>query len=99
MRVRGVFQPSIEEREYPVSTTHCPAPAFRDPAATDALPPEPANGPAPIVVELVAAPHAWEIRPGHTVAGYAYNARVPGPVIHAAQGVPLEVRFTNALPE
>ena len=55
--------------------------------------------PEPIRVELTAAPHDWEIRPGQTVRGYAFNGQVPGPVIHARQGVPLEVRFTNRLPE
>ena len=53
----------------------------------------------PIVVELEAAEHGWEIAPGRTVAGYAFNGQVPGPVIHARRGVPLEVRFTNRLPE
>jgi FtsP/CotA-like multicopper oxidase with cupredoxin domain len=53
----------------------------------------------PIRLELTAAPYAWEVRPGQTVDGYAFNGQVPGPVIHARQGVPLEVRFTNALPE
>src|SRR5687768_824315 len=55
--------------------------------------------PGVVVVELEAAPHAWEIAPGRTVAGYAFNGQVPGPVIHARRGVPLEVRFTNRLPE
>ena len=54
---------------------------------------------AGIVVDLEAAPHGWEIAPGRTVAGYAFNGQVPGPVIHARRGVPLEVRFTNRLPE
>src|SRR5688572_21326210 len=52
-----------------------------------------------IVVELEAREHRWEARPGRGVAGYAFNGQVPGPVIHARQGVPLEVRFTNRLPE
>jgi FtsP/CotA-like multicopper oxidase with cupredoxin domain len=55
--------------------------------------------PSAVVVELEAAEHGWEIAPGRTVAGYAFNGQVPGPVIHARQGVPLEVRFTNRLPE
>src|SRR5687768_9956392 len=52
-----------------------------------------------VVVELEAREHSWEVRPGRTVAGYAFNGQVPGPVIHARQSVPLEVRFTNRLPE
>ena len=58
-----------------------------------------AAGPEPIRVELVAAEHTWEPRPGSKIAGYAFNAQVPGPTIQAKQGVPLEVRFTNHLPE
>jgi len=50
-------------------------------------------------IELEARAGVWEIAPGRTVAGYAYNGQVPGPVIEAKQGVPLEIRFTNNLPE
>src|SRR5688500_6253100 len=49
----------------------------------------------PIHVDLEARETAWELRPGQTVAGYGYDGRVPGPVIEAKQGLPLEVRFTN----
>src|SRR5512134_1990422 len=52
-----------------------------------------------IRVDLEARETEWEIRPGQTVAGYGYNGRVPGPVIEAKQGVPLEIRFTNRLSE
>lgn len=77
---------------------HCPAAhsATEHPPAT--LDPTPASD-AAIVVELVATPHRWEIGGGRAVDGYAFDAQVPGPVIHARQGVPLEVRFTNHLPE
>jgi FtsP/CotA-like multicopper oxidase with cupredoxin domain len=50
-------------------------------------------------VELEARETSWEISPGRTVSGYGYNGQVPGPVIEAKQGVPLEIRFTNNLPE
>ncbi len=49
--------------------------------------------------ELEARESDWELGPGRTVAGYGYDGKVPGPVIEAKQGVPLEVRFTNRLPE
>jgi FtsP/CotA-like multicopper oxidase with cupredoxin domain len=52
-----------------------------------------------IRVELEARETEWEIRQGQTVSGYGYNGRVPGPVIEAKQGVPLEIHFTNRLPE
>ena len=37
--------------------------------------------------------------PGRTVRGYGFNGQVPGPVLEATQGVPLEIEFTNRLPE
>ena len=58
-----------------------------------------ASDPDAIRVDLEARETEWEIRPGQTVAGYGYNGQVPGPVIEAKQGVPLEIRFTNRLPE
>lgn len=51
------------------------------------------------VVELEARETRWEIGGGLTVSGFGYNGQVPGPVIEAKQGVPLEVRFTNRLSE
>jgi FtsP/CotA-like multicopper oxidase with cupredoxin domain len=41
----------------------------------------------------------WEIAPGRKVRGYGFNGQVPGPVLEAKQGVPLEIEFTNRLPE
>ncbi len=41
----------------------------------------------------------WEIGPGRRVRGYGLNGQVPGPVLEAKQGVPLEIEFTNRLPE
>src|ERR687887_1708221 len=41
----------------------------------------------------------WEIAPGRTVRGYGFNGQVPGPIVEAKQGVPLEIEFTNRLPE
>lgn len=51
------------------------------------------------VVELEARETRWEIGGGQSVSGFGYNGQVPGPVIEAKQGVPLEVRFTNRLSE
>ncbi len=48
---------------------------------------------------LEAAQIDWEIAPGRTVRGYGFNGQVPGPVLEAKQGVPLEIEFTNRLPE
>src|SRR5688572_18960164 len=55
--------------------------------------------PDAIIVELEARETQWEIRSGQTVSGYGYNGQVPGPVIEAKQGVPLEIEFTNRLSE
>ena len=41
----------------------------------------------------------WEIAPGRTVRGYGFNGQVPGPVLEGKRGVPLEIGFTNRLPE
>ena len=41
----------------------------------------------------------WEIAPGRKIRGYGFNGQVPGPVLEAKQGVPLEIEFTNRLPE
>src|ERR1044071_7941728 len=41
----------------------------------------------------------WEIAPGHKVRAYGFNGQAPGPVLEAKQGVPLEIEFTNRLPE
>jgi FtsP/CotA-like multicopper oxidase with cupredoxin domain len=48
---------------------------------------------------LEASEVEWEIAPGRTVRGYGFNGQVPGPVLEAKQGVPLEIEFTNRLPE
>jgi FtsP/CotA-like multicopper oxidase with cupredoxin domain len=57
------------------------------------------NGLAMKTVELEAGRTAWEIRSGQTIDAYGYNGQVPGPVIEARAGEPLEIRFTNRLPE
>jgi FtsP/CotA-like multicopper oxidase with cupredoxin domain len=41
----------------------------------------------------------WELAPGRSVRGYGFNGQAPGPVLEAKQGVPLEIEFTNRLPE
>jgi FtsP/CotA-like multicopper oxidase with cupredoxin domain len=52
-----------------------------------------------IRIALEARPAEWTVAPGVTISGYGYNGQVPGPVIEARQGVPLEITFTNSLPE
>ena len=55
--------------------------------------------PRTIRIALEARPTNWEVAPGITISGYGYNGQVPGPVIEAIQGVPLEIAFTNSLSE
>lgn len=51
----------------------------------------------PVVLE--ARESDWTIAPERVVRGYAFNGVVPGPTIEAKQDVPLEITFTNRLPE
>jgi len=55
--------------------------------------------PKTIRVALEARPTDWEVASGVTISGYGYNGQVPGPVIEAIQGVPVEIEFTNNLSE
>ncbi|MGZ7039308.1 MAG: multicopper oxidase family protein [Thermoanaerobaculia bacterium] len=52
-----------------------------------------------IRVALEAKPTEWTVASGVTISGYGFNGQVPGPIIEARQGVPLEIRFTNHLAE
>jgi FtsP/CotA-like multicopper oxidase with cupredoxin domain len=58
----------------------------------------PEGGPV-VRYRLEAGEVDWEIAPGRKVRGYGLNGQVPGPVLEAKQGVPLEIEFTNRLPE
>ncbi len=60
---------------------------------------ESSNDTSVVRYHLEAGEVAWEIAPGRTVRGYGFNGQVPGPVLEAKQGVPLEIAFTNRLPE
>ncbi len=57
------------------------------------------NDHATIRIALEARETNWEVAPGVTIAGYGYNGQVPGPVIEARQGEPIEIAFTNRLSE
>lgn len=50
-------------------------------------------------VELTAASERLELRPGSETDVYAYNGRVPGPLLLAEEGDSVVVHFTNELPE
>jgi FtsP/CotA-like multicopper oxidase with cupredoxin domain len=46
--------------------------------------------------ELVAVDKEFQVAPGVSYQGWAYNGRVPGPTLRAREGELLRVRFTNA---
>jgi FtsP/CotA-like multicopper oxidase with cupredoxin domain len=50
-------------------------------------------------VDLDAQRADWEIAPGHSVAGFAFNGQVPGPTIDVRAGEEVVVRLRNSLPE
>jgi FtsP/CotA-like multicopper oxidase with cupredoxin domain len=52
-----------------------------------------------IRVALEAKPTEWTVAPGVTISGYGFNGQVPGPIIEAKQGVPIEIKVTNSLSE
>lgn len=60
---------------------------------------EMSDGGSVVRYRLEAGEIDWEIAPGRKVRGYGFNGQVPGPVLEAKQGVPLEIEFTNRLPE
>jgi FtsP/CotA-like multicopper oxidase with cupredoxin domain len=81
-------------------TSHCDTTTRAASAAIDQVPALPSfEGAAVIRYRLEAAEVDWEIAPGRIVRGYGFNGGVPGPVLEARQGVPLEIEFTNRLPE
>ena len=62
-------------------------------------PVETPSNPGAVRIDLEAKETRWEVAPGVSIDGYAYNGQVPGPVLEVKQGVPLEIRFTNSLSE
>jgi FtsP/CotA-like multicopper oxidase with cupredoxin domain len=79
-------------------TTHCNAKALAA-FADDRLTPLADDGTEVVRYRLEASEIEWELAPGRTVRGYGFNGQVPGPVLEARQGIPLEIEFTNRLPE
>jgi len=65
--------------------------------AHDSARPDP--GRTVIAVELEAAEVDWSIGAGAAIRAWAFNGRVPGPVIEGRVGDVVEVRLTNHLPE
>ena len=73
-----------------VAVTRAPGPAI--------LPNE-SRLPRTVEVTIVAEPVRLTIVPGTTSAAYAYNGRVPGPMLQAYEGDKVIVHFINKLPE
>src|SRR5690606_40033627 len=59
------------------------------------------ESPDPNVVEvsLTAAPMRLSLLPGPATEAYAFNGRIPGPVLDVREGDHVIVHFHNALPE
>ena len=76
----------------------CHVTASGTPTRTVAVTPEAGAGEV-IRVALEAKPTEWTVASGTAISGYSYNGQVPGPIIEAKQGVPIEIKFTNSLPE
>jgi len=58
-----------------------------------------ATAPNMVEVALTAAPARLPLIPGQTTEVYAYNGRIPGPVLEVREGDRVIVRFRNELPE
>ena len=52
-----------------------------------------------VVLDLEARETVWDVALGHTIKGYGFNGKVPGPTIEARLGATLVVRLKNGLPE
>lgn len=57
------------------------------------------DDPDVVEVELTAAPERLELKPGTETDVFAYNGRVPGPMLEAQEGDSVVIHFTNELPE
>jgi FtsP/CotA-like multicopper oxidase with cupredoxin domain len=78
---------------------HCSTKTAAALAPAQSTPVAATGGGEVIRYRLEASEIEWEIGPGRTVRGYGFNGQVPGPVLEAKQGVPLEIELTNRLPE
>ena len=52
-----------------------------------------------VSVELEAREVEWPFAPDRKIRAFAYNGKVPGPLIEAEVGDTVEVRLTNSLPQ
>lgn len=55
--------------------------------------------PPPIEYDVIAAPASFNILPGHTTQGLAFNGGFPAPIVRGKQGRPLRIRLHNHLNE
>lgn len=55
--------------------------------------------PGLVEVELVAAPTRLSLVPGTETDAFAYNGRVPGPLLEITEGDSVRIHFRNELPE
>ena len=87
------------------ASQHLHPAAATKPTATVAVPIGPAvlqnisSLPRTVEVTITASPTLLSLVPGATTSAYAYNGRVPGPLLEAHEGDKVIVHFINNLPE
>jgi len=74
------------------------APAESDTVAGHPVLEDISDEPGIVEVELTAARARLELKPGTETDVYAYNGRVPGPLLEVTEGDSVIIRFTNDLP-
>jgi FtsP/CotA-like multicopper oxidase with cupredoxin domain len=82
--------------------SHSPVVMPAAPAVTPVGPPVLANmstSPHTVEVTITAAPTRVSLVPDTTTAVYAYNGRIPGPLLEVREGDKVIVHFRNNLPE
>ena len=86
------------------SQEHTHAPATHDVVPVSRAPGPPvlrneSRAPHTVEVTIVAEPTRLSFIPGKSTVSYAYNGRVPGPMLEAYEGDKVIVHFRNNLPE
>ncbi len=74
------------------------APAESDTVAGHPVLDDLSDEPGIVEVELTAAPERLELKPGTETEVYAYNGRVPGPLLEVTEGDSVIIHFRNELP-
>ncbi len=96
-----LFVGRVAARQHP----HPPAAVAAIPAASSVAPVGPpvlenvSTSPRTVEVTITASPTRMSLIPNTTSAAYAYNGRIPGPLLEVHEGDRVIVHFHNNLPE